>query len=114
MSHASSITDDAGATAEPWRCVFIGDEVTAAGFRLVGLECPETLETDVTALFKDARAHAMLIIITAEPAARLPPGLLADALREQRPHTIVIGDIRDRVRPPDRAATVKRQLGLAE
>ena len=114
MSQASPIPDEAGGTAERSRCVFIGDEVTAAGFRLVGLECPETLETDVTALFKDARAHAMLIIITAELAARLPPGLLAESLREQRPHTVVIGDVRDRARPPDRAATVKRQLGLAE
>jgi len=56
----------------------------------------------------------MLIIITAELAARLPPGLLAESLREQRPHTVVIGDVRDRARPPDQAAAVKRQLGLAE
>lgn len=113
MSQPSPTPDDGG-TAVTSRCVFIGDEVSAAGFRLVGLECPETLDTDVTALFRDAREHAMLILITAELAAQLPADLLAEALREQRPHTIVIGDIRDRAPPPDRAAAVKRQLGLAE
>lgn len=96
------------------RCVFIGDEVSAAGFRLAGLDCPPTVEADIAVLFRQARERAGLIIITAELAARLPAGLLAGALREQRPPTVVVGDIRGRAPPPDPAAALKRQLGLAE
>ena len=95
-------------------CVFIGDEVGAAGFRLVGLDCPPTVEADIAALFRQAREQAGLIIITADLAGRLPAEVLAEALREQRPPTVVVGDIRGRTPPPDLAADLKRQLGVAE
>jgi vacuolar-type H+-ATPase subunit F/Vma7 len=96
------------------RCVFIGDEVSAAGFRLAGLDCPATVEADIPTLFRRARERAGLVLITAELAGQLSAEVLAAALREQRPPTVVIGDIRGQVPPPDRVAALKRQLGLAE
>lgn len=95
-------------------CVFIGDEVSAAGFRLAGLACHTPAPEQVAALFQHARGEAGLILITAEYAAHVPEGLLAEAQREQRPLLLVIADIRGRLPPVDIVSALKRQLGLAE
>jgi vacuolar-type H+-ATPase subunit F/Vma7 len=100
------------------RCVFIGDEITAAGLRLAGVEChvPEAHASgaELAALFRGLRDGTGLVMITAEVAERLPGALVAEALREQRPPTLVIADIRRRLHPPDMTTALKRQLGLAE
>jgi len=98
-------------------CVFLGDEVTAAGMRLAGVRCSVTDGSDPAALvelFRASRADAGLLLITAELAAKLPAALLAEAAREQRPPLLVMADIRGRMSPPDLTASLKRQLGLAE
>ncbi len=96
------------------RCVFIGDEVSAAGFRLAGMTCHSPAPEQVTALFQHVRGEAGLILITAEYAGHVPEGLLAEAQREQRPLLLVMADIRGRVPPVDIVSALKRQLGLAE
>ncbi|MGD8206635.1 MAG: V-type ATP synthase subunit F [Thiohalocapsa sp.] len=96
------------------RCVFIGDEVSAAGLRLAGVDCHVPAAAETADLFRRLRGSSGLIMITAELAAHLPEGLLADAVREQRPPVMVVADIRGRAAPPDVAAALKRQLGLAE
>jgi vacuolar-type H+-ATPase subunit F/Vma7 len=95
-------------------CVFIGDEVSAAGFRLAGVTCYTPVAAEVTALLQRLRGEAGLILITAEYAAHVPERLLAEAQREQHPLLLVIADIRDRVVPADVTSALKRQLGLAE
>lgn len=95
-------------------CVFLGDEVSAAGFRLAGVDCPPTTDAEIPALFRDALARGGLVLITAELAGQLPAELLAGALRAQRPPILVVGDMRGRRAPPDLAAALKRQLGLAQ
>lgn len=95
-------------------CVFIGDEVSAAGFRLAGVTCYTPVAAEVTALFQRLRGEAGLILLTAEYAGHVPELLLAEAQREQHPLLLVIADIRDRVVPADVTSALKRQLGLAE
>ncbi|KAA6184951.1 Vacuolar H+transporting two-sector ATPase F subunit [Thiohalocapsa marina] len=96
--------------------VFIGDEISAAGWRLAGLQChvPPPTSAEVTALFQRVRDEAGLVLITAELAEQLSQRLLDEALRTQSPPTLVIADIRGRRQPADLAASLKRQLGLAE
>ncbi|MCG6940246.1 MAG: V-type ATP synthase subunit F [Thiohalocapsa sp.] len=102
------------------RCVFIGDELSAAGWRLAGADCrtPAPAETPdlLRALLRTARDEAPvgLILITAEYAAALPQALLEEALAAQRPPCVVVADARGRVAPADLTAALKRQLGLAE
>jgi vacuolar-type H+-ATPase subunit F/Vma7 len=104
------------------QCVLIGDEVTAAGFRLAGVDCrvPEGAGDGpvgakaVQRLLDDVGAQAGLILITAELAGALPDAVLADLLAQQRPPMLVIGDIRGRHRPADLTIALKRQLGLSE
>jgi vacuolar-type H+-ATPase subunit F/Vma7 len=95
-------------------CAFIGDEVSAAGFRLAGADCYSSGTGDLPALFRRLRADAEMILVTAEAARKLPDSLLAEALREQRPPILVIADVRGQLQPDDLAAALKRQLGLAE
>jgi vacuolar-type H+-ATPase subunit F/Vma7 len=95
-------------------CVFIGDEVCAAGFRLAGVTCYTPAAAEVTALFQRLRGEAGMILITAEYARHVPERALAEAQREQHPLLLVIADIRDRAVPADMASALKRQLGLAE
>ena len=49
-------------------------------------EAEDTLDE----LFRRLRGSSGLIMITAELAAHLPEGLLADAVREQRPPVMVV------------------------
>jgi vacuolar-type H+-ATPase subunit F/Vma7 len=98
------------------RCVFIGDELSAAGWRLAGADCrtPAPSETAglLRALRRDARAD--LIVITAEYAAAVPAALREELLAAQRPACVVVADARGHQAPTDLTTTLKRQLGLAE
>lgn len=96
------------------RCVFIGDELSAAGYRLAGADCLTPAPDEVAAAFERSRAEAGLVMITAALACALPAERLAAALREQRPLTLVVPDIRGREKPADPTAVLKRQLGLSE
>lgn len=95
-------------------CWFIGDEVSAAGLRLAGVRCVTPTPAEVTAAFRQAQAEAALVLLGAAVAELLPPALLAEALREQQPLTLVMADLRELTTPPDLAAALKRQLGMAE
>jgi len=95
-------------------CAFLGDEVSAAGFRLAGVEVhvPEPAETP--ALFRRLCAEVDLLLVTAETAGNLPEGVLDRVLAAGRPLVLVVPDSRGRVQPADIAARVRRQLGMAQ
>ena len=96
------------------RCCFIGDEVTAAGLRLAGVDVYQPVPGETAALFQRLRAEAGMILLDAATAEALPSRLLAEALREQQPLVQIIPDLRGRHVPVDVTAALKRQLGLAE
>jgi len=96
------------------RSLFIGDKVSAAGFRLGGamVEIPEPgMEEKV---FRDALKTRDLIIIAAEVAACLPKALLTTAQSAGAPLVLVIPDVRGLHEPEDIAASLRQQLGMAE
>lgn len=98
-------------------CAFIGDEVSAAGFRLAGVAV-QVLPTDQAAtraldLFRHHLQESQFVLLTAEVASLLPPDLLARSLRADRPPVLVIPDVRGRVQPPDLASVLRDQLGMA-
>jgi vacuolar-type H+-ATPase subunit F/Vma7 len=98
------------------RCVFIGDVVSAAGYRLAGADCRTPAVADTSALLSRLAGDAGvgLVILTAEYAAALPAAQLEAAIAKQRPPLLVVADIRGRQAPADHTAALKRQLGLAE
>lgn len=91
------------------RPVFIGDEHTAIGFRLAGLD----VQTD-SAGWDEALERAPFVIITAEMAAALPPGVVEAAIRRSDPPVALIPDIRGRSAPADPADRVRRVLGVVD
>jgi vacuolar-type H+-ATPase subunit F/Vma7 len=95
-------------------CAFIGDEVSAAGFRLAGVEVHVPEAGGVPGLFAHLRGRTDLILMTAEAAQGLPEDTLRGALAAGRPLVLVIPDVRGHVDPPDVSMALRRQLGMAE
>ncbi|MDH4047904.1 MAG: V-type ATP synthase subunit F [Gammaproteobacteria bacterium] len=95
--------------------VFIGDEVTAAGYRLAGARVlvPDSGDDrDVSATFAEALRSADLVLISAACAGELPADLLDRAVRAADPLLLIVPDAAGRVSMPDVAADVGRALGI--
>jgi vacuolar-type H+-ATPase subunit F/Vma7 len=93
-------------------CGFIGDEVTAAGFRLAGARVYPCPPGDAAALFRQLASRHPLLVLTAEAAARVPEELLQQAAARGRPLLLVVADAAGREAPPDPARALRRQLGM--
>jgi vacuolar-type H+-ATPase subunit F/Vma7 len=113
------------------RVAFVGDEVSAVGFRLAGVDVHTPGPGEGAALFARLRSEAALILLTQEALAWIGEGALQAALaamngghignagavsdvRAGRPLVLVIPDVHGRHQPPDLGASIRRQLGMAE
>ena len=94
--------------------VYIGDEVTAAGFRLAGLRVRSPHPDECDEVLRWACEEAPLILISAGMAQCLPQERLNKCLAMQKPPIVVVPDVLDRVAMPDLANTLRRQLGVLE
>jgi vacuolar-type H+-ATPase subunit F/Vma7 len=94
--------------------VFIGDEVSAAGFRLAGARVRTPEPEDLAQTLAWACSEAQLIIITSEYANRLERSVYEQCLAGTSPLFIVIPDIRGRHKPEDLAIFMRRQIGVLE
>lgn len=94
------------------RVVFIGDEVTAAGFRLAGIDTVTPAADRATEVFQRSRRTAALVYLTPDVANALPASVLDGALRDLDPPVLVIPDIRRRHEVPDIPARILGLLGL--
>lgn len=92
---------------------FVGDEVTAAGFRLAGAAVRVPSPGAAAASFADALAHGRLVFVTAAVAAQLEPGYVDRVVQSARPPVLVIPDAAMRVPPQDLALAAERALGIA-
>jgi vacuolar-type H+-ATPase subunit F/Vma7 len=94
--------------------VFIGDEVTAAGYRLAGVVPRVPERGGEAAAVEAACGEADLVLVTAEVAERMPAARLARLFAAVRPLLLVVGDAGGRVPAPDISARLRRQVGVAE
>jgi vacuolar-type H+-ATPase subunit F/Vma7 len=94
--------------------VFIGDELSAAGFRLTGVETVVAEPDTAGAALRDARKQAVLVIMTAELVRHLPAAELEAALTAEAPALAIIPDVRMRAPLPDLAKKLRRALGIEE
>jgi vacuolar-type H+-ATPase subunit F/Vma7 len=92
--------------------VFIGDELTAAGFRLGGLSVFEAVPENLEADFRHALEAAPLVIITTGVAAALPRSLVEKAMRRARPPVAIVPAAAGGPPMPDVEREVRAALGV--
>lgn len=94
--------------------VYIGDAVSAAGYRLAGLRVhvPET--TDVRSEIVQAGGAAPLVLLGADIAAQLPVAELDRLLSQVAPAVVVVPDVRGQAALPDLVNRLRQQLGVLE
>ena len=93
--------------------VFIGDETSAAAWRLAGLDVRIATPAQAAAPWRQAlREPRPLVLITAECAAALPPDELDAALVRLDPPVAIVADVADRVAAPDLLPRVRASLGI--
>ena len=94
--------------------VFIGDEVTAAGYRLAGMEVRVTTPAaSAETLQAVCTGDPPLVLITAACAAGLPETLLRHRLQSLNPPLLVVGDAAGEVAIPDLVRALRARVGLS-
>jgi vacuolar-type H+-ATPase subunit F/Vma7 len=93
---------------------FIGDEITATAWRLIGVRATAVDEGEVTRAFDAALGEAGLLLITAACAAELDGGKLDAAVRRAEPLILVVPDAANRLAPTDLDREVDRVLGIEQ
>ena len=92
--------------------IFIGDAVTAAGFRLAGIETrvpdPDTLAQSVDA----ARSECRVLVTTAATHAALPRALAQELEDGEAPLLALVPDVQGKMPVADMEAEVRRALGI--
>ncbi len=94
--------------------IFIGDEVSAAAYRLAGAQVRVPQPEQTRAALREALAQSDLVLITAESAGNVPTDELLRAQAGSAPLLLVVPDVRGRVALPDVTVQLRRQLGLGE
>jgi hypothetical protein len=92
--------------------VYLGDEISAAGWGLAGLRTGVPAPGDETSALADARTDAPLVLVSAALAARMDAAALRDALCALQPLVLVVPDPQGQVAGPDLALRLRAQLGL--
>ena len=94
--------------------VFIGDEVSASGFRLAGLRVRVPQDEDVLTILQWACEQAPMVLISANVAQQLPATELDVYLARVSPPVVIVPDVRGQVKVPDIATRLRQQLGVLE
>ena len=93
--------------------LFLGDELTATGFRLAGVPVRVPLEGEEQQALEAAAASAELVLVTEAFARCLPPGLVERYQVGSRPLVGVLPDVAGKRWPVDLADEIRRHLGIA-
>lgn len=95
------------------RVVFVGDELTAAGWRLAGLETRVPASGEAAdCVDRVLRAGPALLLLGASVARALAPDALDELLRSIAPPVLVVGEAAAPGMPFDFAGRVRRELGV--
>lgn len=92
--------------------IYLGDEVSAAGWRLAGATVRTPLAGEETASLSWARAQAPLVLLSAAVATGIGESALRSALSALAPLVLIVPDLHGAVPMPDLAARLRAQLGL--
>lgn len=93
---------------------YIGDEVSAAGYRLCGVETHLADRQNAASLVKQACERASLVLIGSSTARYLRSSELNTLMANIAPPVLIVPDVRGRYAVPDIAILIHRQLGMLE
>jgi hypothetical protein len=92
--------------------IYLGDDVSAAGWRLAGARVRTPAAGGARGALAQARAEAPLVLISATLAAAIDDAALLPALAAVAPLVLVVADANGGAQPPDVATRMRAQLGL--
>ncbi len=92
--------------------IYLGDEVSAAGYRLAGAIPRVPAAGEEGAALQEACANAPLVLVGAAVAARIDALALRKALAALQPLVVIVPDTQGEAARPDLAARLRGQLGL--
>lgn len=96
--------------------VYIGDEISAAGWRLIGVRFatpgPGRETAALASALTAAPGAAPLVLVSAAVAARIDAAALAAAAGALTPLVLVLPDPQGEVKQPGLAGRLRTQLGL--
>jgi hypothetical protein len=92
--------------------VYLGDEVSAAGYRLAGAVVRTPRVGEGAAALAQACGQAPLVLLSAAVAAGIGERQLRAALSALSPLVLIVPDLQAQVPLPDLAARLRAQLGL--
>jgi vacuolar-type H+-ATPase subunit F/Vma7 len=93
--------------------IYVGEETSAAGWRIAGVCTVVPEEGLELAAFIDACARAPMVLVAASVAARIPEAVLRASQAALKPVTLIVPDLAGGP-VPDVAARLRHQLGLDE
>ena len=94
--------------------VYIGDEVSAAGFRLAGLQVFSPPPGDILSTVRRACEQAPLVLLSAAAARQLDAAELDELLAGIMPPVAVVPDVHGSAPMQDLALRLRKQLGVLE
>jgi len=92
--------------------VFIGDPVTAAGFRLAGVTSFAPEAADLAAMVEAEAPGATVLMMTPAAHAALPAALARALEQGKAPLLALVPDAQGRAPVPDMEDEVRRALGI--
>jgi vacuolar-type H+-ATPase subunit F/Vma7 len=92
--------------------IYLGDEVSAAGYRLAGAQVRVPAPHEASAAFEEACAWAPLVFVSAAVAVNIDAAQLRVALTALQPLVLIVPDAQGEASRPDLAARLRGQLGM--
>ena len=92
--------------------VYIGDEVSAAGFRLTGIQVHVPQADNLMKLIRTACEQASLVLISAASARDIPANELNALLAGSAPAVVIVPDVHGHIPMPDLVLRARKQLGM--
>jgi vacuolar-type H+-ATPase subunit F/Vma7 len=92
--------------------IYLGDEVSAAGYRLAGALVRTPRAGEEAAMLRWACSHAPLVLVSAAVAAGVDDTLMRELLSALAPLVLIVPDSQGVVPLPNLAARLRSQLGF--
>lgn len=93
---------------------FIGDEVSAAAYRLCGVETHIADSSNAQLLIKRACERSTLVLVGSSTTRYLSSVELDSLMANIQPPVLVVPDVRGLLDVPDIASRISKQLGMME